>query len=78
MKFVGIGLFSQNSLNIYNNTEKSVLEKIEECDLIRFLDQGIKVKMIEVKCENVSVDTPKDLEYVRYLINKKNKQGEKL
>lgn len=67
MKFVGIGAFSKQALQVYNATPKSKLECIEECDLLRFLDQDIKVKMIEVTCRNISVDTPKDLEMVRQL-----------
>ena len=68
MKFVGIGAFSKTALSLYNETPKSKLERIEECDLLRFIDQGIPVKMVEVMCRNVSVDTPKDLELVRELI----------
>lgn len=64
MKFVGIGVFSKEALEFYNKTPKSKLEKIEEMDLIRFLDGRKPVKMVEVECNNISVDTPKDLEAV--------------
>ena len=76
MKFVGIGAFSKEALRIYDATPKSKLEKIKECDLIRFLDQDIKVRMVEVTCRNISVDTPKDLEMVRELIKEKLKESE--
>ncbi|MBQ8425595.1 MAG: 3-deoxy-manno-octulosonate cytidylyltransferase [Clostridia bacterium] len=72
-KFVGIGVFSKKALNIYNNTPKSNLEKIEECDLIRFLDINIPIKMINVDYYDVSVDTKKDLEFVINLIKNKEK-----
>ena len=62
LKFVGIGAFSKNALSFYNETPKSKLERIEECDLLRFIDKRIPVEMVEVSCRNVSVDTPKDLE----------------
>ena len=71
MKFVGIGAFSKETLKVYDATPKSKLERVEECDLIRFLDQDIKVRMVEVTCRNISVDTPKDLEMVRELVKKK-------
>lgn len=71
MKFVGIGAFSRSALERYNNTPKSKLEKIEECDLLRFIEQDIPVKMVEVSCRNVSVDTPKDLELVKQIIQNK-------
>lgn len=67
-KFVGIGVFTKTALQFYNDTPKSKLEKIEECDLLRFVDKFIPVKMVEVNCRNVSVDTPKDLEAVISII----------
>lgn len=68
MKFVGIGAFTQLALKLYNETPKSKLEKIEECDLLRFIDQNIPVKMVEVTCRNISIDTPKDLEFAKKII----------
>ncbi len=67
-KFVGIGAFTKDALRFYNDTPKSMLERVEECDLIRFIDKFIKVKMVEVHCRNVSVDTPKDLAAVVSII----------
>ena len=68
MKFVGIGAFTKKALKIFESSPRSRLEKIEECDLIRFLMNGVRVKMTEVNCRSLSVDTPKDLEYVKTLI----------
>ena len=68
MKFVGIGVFSKFALSFYNDTPKSKLERIEECDLIRFIDKRIPVEMVEVSCRNISVDTPKDLQAVISII----------
>lgn len=64
-KFVGIGVFSKEALSFYNNTPKSTLERIEECDLLRFIDKFKPVQMVEVDVNNISVDTPKDLEVAR-------------
>lgn len=72
MKFVGIGVFSKDALDFYNKTPKSKLEKIEEMDLIRFLDGHKLVRMIEVECNNISVDTPKDLEAVIDIVKSNN------
>ena len=76
MKFVGIGAFSNEALSLYNDTPKSKLERIEECDLLRFIEQDMPVKMVEVVCRNVSVDTPKDLEFVCELIKKEHIEKE--
>lgn len=64
-KFLGVGIFSKYALQVFNDTSRSKLEQIEECDLLRFIERGIKVKMIKVNCESLSVDTLKDLEVVR-------------
>ena len=64
MKFVGIGAFSKHALKVFNESSRSKLEQIEECDLLRFLENGVKVKMVQVECDSLSVDTKKDLEFV--------------
>lgn len=71
-KFVGIGVFNKNALKAFYDTPQSELEHIEECDLIRFLELGIPVKMQEVYCHNVSVDTPKDFEKVVEILRGEN------
>lgn len=76
MKFVGVGAFTKEALAFYYNTPKSKLEVIENCDLIRFLDKGIPIKMVEVTCKSLSVDTPKDLAMVRSMIEKKQQSDE--
>lgn len=73
MKFVGIGVFSKEALDFYEATPKSKLEKIEECDLLRFIDRGIPVKMVEVDSINISVDTPKDLKAVISIMQRNKK-----
>lgn len=62
---MGIGVFSREALAFYNDTPKSKLERIEECDLLRFVDKFKLVHMIAVEVNNISVDTPKDLEVAR-------------
>lgn len=73
MKFVGIGVFSKKALKIFNDTARSKLEQTEECDLLRFLDKELKVRMIEVESESLSIDTLKDLEFARERIGGLNK-----
>ena len=67
-KLVGIAAFSKKALEFYATTERSGLEKIEELDLYRFLENGKKVKLKEIECNTLSVDTPKDLELVREIM----------
>ena len=75
LKFVGIGVFSREALAFYNETTKSDIERIEECDLLRFIERGKPVKMVYVESNNVSIDTPKDLELARVLMQERINQG---
>lgn len=71
-KLVGIAAFSKKALEFYHTTPRSRLEEIEELDLYRFLENGKKVKLKEIDCSTLSVDTPKDLEHVRRIIEERN------
>jgi CMP-2-keto-3-deoxyoctulosonic acid synthetase len=51
--------------------KKSFFEKNEDIEIIRFIENGLKVKMIKLSDKSVSVDTYDDLDYVRRLISKK-------
>lgn len=70
-KIVGIAAFSKKALQFYVDTPRSQVEFTEELDLYRFLENGKKVKLKEIECHTLSVDTPKDLEKVREVIQKK-------
>lgn len=70
-KVTGVQLFSKKALSFFNKTEKSLLEKAEENDLMRFIENGISVKMIKSDYKTISVDTPKDLELVRKILSEK-------
>lgn len=75
-KVTGIQLFSKKALEFFNSTSKSMLEKAEENDLMRFIENGIPVKMINSPYKTISVDTEKDLYKVREIIDMKMKTGE--
>ena len=60
-KVTGIQLYSKKALAFYHDTPKSLLEKAEENDMMRFVENGHKVHAILSPYKTVSVDTPKDL-----------------
>ena len=74
-KVTGVQVFSKKALEFYNAHERSLLEKAEENDLMRFIENGIKVKMIRSSYKTISVDTPKDLEKVRETIRQSIKSS---
>ena len=70
-KHVGILIYTYEALKFFSNTKKGELEKIEDVNEIRFLENGKKIKMIKVNNQkSLSVDTPKDLEKVISIIKK--------
>jgi 3-deoxy-manno-octulosonate cytidylyltransferase (CMP-KDO synthetase) len=46
------------------NKKKSLIENLEDLELLRFLDSNIKVKMIKMSTKSISVDSPKDIKKV--------------
>lgn len=64
-KHVGVLSYNKNALKFFSETEKGVNEKIEDINELRFIEAGVKIRMVRVKkSESLSVDTPKDLERV--------------
>ena len=70
-KVTGIQIFSKDALEFFNKTPKSYVEQAEENDLMRFIENGIPVKMTISPYKTISVDTPKDLELVRSILKKR-------
>lgn len=70
-KYVGIEVFNKQALDFFVHTEMGILEKIEDIDHLRFLENGIPLFFKEVKSDSLSVDTPKDLEKVREIMQKR-------
>jgi 3-deoxy-manno-octulosonate cytidylyltransferase (CMP-KDO synthetase) len=50
---------------LLGNPRKSSVEKIEDIEILRFLEMGWNIKMIELPGSSIAVDTPEDLEVVR-------------
>lgn len=73
-KVTGVQVFSKDALSFYNKTKKSLIEQAEENDLMRFIENGIPVKMIISTYRTVSVDTEKDLMMVRRVLNDRLKK----
>jgi 3-deoxy-manno-octulosonate cytidylyltransferase (CMP-KDO synthetase) len=56
--------FTRDFLLEYNKMEPTPLEIIESVDMMRILENGMKVKMIPTQYETKAVDTKEDLERV--------------
>lgn len=64
MKHVGVLAYNFKALKFFSITSPGSVEKIEKINELRFIENGIKIKLIETNSDTLSVDTPKDLEKV--------------
>lgn len=69
--------FTPESLGFYCNNERGAVERIEDIELLRFIEGGFKVKIVEVSQDTIGVDNEKDLEMVRSIIGKRINANEK-
>lgn len=64
-KQVCIYVFSLEHLKQFAaSAEKTPLEAVEDIEILRFLEMGVKVKMVEVGGNSIAVDVPEDVEKV--------------
>ncbi len=75
-KHLGVLAYSLEALRFFAQTPKGRLEQIEDINELRFIEHGKKLRMIPVEAHTLSVDTPKDLEFVRGVIREKMERGE--
>lgn len=60
--------FRREFLIKFNGLEQTPLEIVESVDMLRLLEHGFKVKMIQTELETYSVDTVDDLKHVEKLM----------
>lgn len=60
-KFIGVQLYSKSALEYYSNTPIGTIEKIEENDTFRFIENGIEVYFYPTRSKTLSVDSPVDI-----------------
>lgn len=67
-KFVGVGAFNRKALDFYHNTPRGPIEKIEENDSFRFIENHVPIYYYNAHCKSLSVDTPKDIAGVEHYL----------
>ena len=70
-KHVGIYAFRNSFLNEFKNYIQSDLEKTEMIEAIRVIENGKKIKMIEIFNEHISIDTIDDFKIAESILNNK-------
>ena len=59
--------FSKNQLNKFKSNIKTPLESQEDIEILRFIENGIPVKMVEVDKVSYAVDYPDDIKVIENL-----------
>lgn len=77
-KTIGIECFNKSALEFYVNTSKGDWERAKDIMMLRFLEHHIPAFFKEVSSASLSVDTQRDLEHVRLVIQKNLSRGKVL
>lgn len=60
--------FRRQALRVFSSLPEGPLERAESIDMLRFLENGLQVRMVLTEHQTHAVDTPDDLEAVAALI----------
>lgn len=75
-KAIGVECWNKAALELFVNSEPGAMETIEDLVALRFFENGCPMHYTLVESNSLSVDTPKDLEKVRLLMEDILKQNE--
>lgn len=64
VKHLGLYGLTREALLFFSKTERGKLEIIEDIEMLRFLENHINIKFIEVKSDTIAVDVPEDVQKV--------------
>lgn len=67
---IGVYAFRKQALLNFTNWEMTPLEAAEKIECLRYLENGVPLKMIVTEYMGVEIDTPEDLERAAKLLNR--------
>lgn len=70
-KYVGVECYNKQALDFYIKTKPGPIEKIEDLGTLRFLEHGVDVYYKMVDSNSLSVDTCRDLDKVRHIMEQR-------
>jgi 3-deoxy-manno-octulosonate cytidylyltransferase (CMP-KDO synthetase) len=70
LKHLGLYVFQRDALLEYPTLPQGELERIEQLEQLRWLENGSKIRVAEVEHDAVSVDVPEDVAKVEKLLQK--------
>lgn len=66
---IGVYAYKKDALIKFTQWPQSILEKTEKLEQLRYLENGIKIRMAETDYDNIAIDTPEDLEKAKGVFN---------
>ena len=60
-KHIGVYAFRKETLLEFSKMKKTVMEKKEKIECLRYIENGKKIKMFKTDFSGISIDTPEDL-----------------
>lgn len=70
LKHLGLYVFQREALLEYPTLPQGELERIEQLEQLRWMENGTKIRVAEVEHDAVSVDVPEDVARVEKLLEK--------
>ena len=64
-RHIGVYAYRKQTLLEFTNWPAGVLEQTEMLEQLRYLENGIRIRMIETSTSSIGIDTPEDLEVAR-------------
>lgn len=67
-KHIGIYAFRKKALLAFTTWPMGALEQVEKLEQLRYLENGVKIRMVKAEYSGVGIDTPEQLELARALL----------
>lgn len=71
-KHIGVYAYRKDTLLSFTKWPMGVLEQTEMLEQLRYLENGVKIKMVETTSTSIGIDTPEDLEKAKLFFKNKN------
>jgi 3-deoxy-manno-octulosonate cytidylyltransferase (CMP-KDO synthetase) len=68
-RHIGVYAYRKMTLMQFVQWPMGVLENIEKLEQLRYLENGVPIKMVETAFTGIGIDTPEDLEKARSILN---------
>ncbi len=73
-RHLGLYGLSREALLFFSRTKRGYLESTEDVEMLRFLENGCRIKIIDVESESIGVDRPEDIRRVEDAMKHRDSQ----